>query len=296
MKLTFLGTSSMIPTKDRNHSSIFLQYENEGILVDCGEGTQRQLRLASIQPSKITKLLISHWHGDHVLGIPGLLQNLKANNYTKTLEIYGPKGSKKYLEHMLQGIAVAGVIKYKLKEVTSGTICKEKNFTIETLKLNHIVPCQGYSFQENEKLKINLDYLKKYNLSQHPILGKLQQGKDIIYNKKRILAKNATIKVKGKKITFILDTAPCKNAEKLAKNSDLLITECTWDKSLKDLVKKRKHLTTELAARLAKKSKSKELILTHFSQRYSNVTKLEQEAKKIFKNTKAAKDLMSLEV
>ncbi len=98
----------MIPTKTRNHSATFIQHEKEGILVDCGEGTQRQFRLASISPSKVTKLLISHWHGDHVLGIPGLLQNLKANNYKKTLEIYGPKGSKTRLKHMLEGIEMAG--------------------------------------------------------------------------------------------------------------------------------------------------------------------------------------------
>ena len=136
MKITFLGTSSMIPTKTRNHSATFIQHEKEGILVDCGEGTQRQFRLASISPSKVTKLLISHWHGDHVLGIPGLLQNLKANNYKKTLEIYGPKGSKTRLKHMLEGIEMAGIIDYKLKEVTSGTICEEKDFSIETKKLN----------------------------------------------------------------------------------------------------------------------------------------------------------------
>ena len=97
INITFLGTSSMIPTEDRNHSSIFLSYKNEGILIDCGEGTQRQLRIKKIKPSKITKLLITHWHGDHVLGIPGLIQNLGAHNYSKTLEIYGPKNSKKYL-------------------------------------------------------------------------------------------------------------------------------------------------------------------------------------------------------
>ena len=286
----------MIPTKNRNHSSILLQHENEGILIDCGEGTQRQFRHAGISPSKVTIILISHWHGDHSLGIPGLLQNLQANDYTKTLEIYGPKGSKKYLKNLLSGISFKEKIKYKVKEVTTGTFYKGKNFSLSTLKLNHVIPCQAYSLQENDRLKINLKYLKKFNLQQHPIIGKLQQGKDITYQGKRISVKKATNKVKGKKITIIMDTAPCKNAEKIAKNSDLLISESTWLSSLKELVKKRKHLTATLAAKLAKKAKVKKLILTHFSQRYNNTDELEKEAKKIFKNTTAAKDLMSVEI
>src|SRR3989344_5430233 len=106
INITFLGTSSMMPTKERNHSSILITYKDQGILVDCGEGTQRQLRIAGIKPGKITKLLITHWHGDHVLGIPGLIQNLAANNYRRALEIYGPKGTKKYLKNMLSGIVM----------------------------------------------------------------------------------------------------------------------------------------------------------------------------------------------
>ncbi|PIN72584.1 ribonuclease Z, partial [Candidatus Woesearchaeota archaeon CG10_big_fil_rev_8_21_14_0_10_45_5] len=94
-EIVFLGTSSMVPTKERNHSSFFLGFRAEGILFDCGEGTQRQLKIAGINPNRITKILISHWHGDHTLGIPGLLQTLAANKYDKTLKIYGPKGTKK---------------------------------------------------------------------------------------------------------------------------------------------------------------------------------------------------------
>lgn len=296
MKIIFLGTSAMIPTSKRNHTSIFIQHKEEGILLDCGEGTQRQMRKAKIPPSKITKLLISHWHGDHVLGIPGLIQNLSANNYKKTLEIFGPKGSKEYFKNMMSGFSSQEKIKYKLNEISPGIIYKGKDFKIEAIQLNHIIPTIGYSIIENEKLKINLDYLKKFGLKQHPLLGKLQQGKDIIYNNKKISVKKATIPIKGKKITIIMDTAPCKNIEKLAKDSDLLITEATWTSEFKNWVQKRKHLTSELAAEIAKSSNAKKLILTHFSQRYKNTNELESEAKKIFKNTKAAKDFMKIEI
>lgn len=296
IKITFLGTSSMLPTLERNHTSIFIKYKNHGILVDCGEGTQRQLRKAKISPSRITKLLITHWHGDHVLGIPGLIQNLNANNYKKTLEIYGPRGTKKYLKNLLSGISFQNRVKSKIKEISSGIFYKDKDFLLSSYPLKHIIPCLGYTFQESNKLKINLDYLKNFGLTQHPLLGKLQQGKDIIFKGKKILAEKATIPKPGRKISIVLDTAPCKNAIKLAKNSNILITEATWTSELKAHVEKRKHLTSELAAKIAKKANVKELILTHFSQRYKDLTEIEKEAKKIFKNTKLAEDFLEIQL
>ena len=113
--ITFLGTSQAIPTAKRNHTSILLSYNSENILIDCGEGTQRQFRKAKINPCKLTKLLITHWHGDHILGIPGLLQTLALNNYNRTLEIYGPKGTKKFMNLMQQIFFKVGKIKIIVK-------------------------------------------------------------------------------------------------------------------------------------------------------------------------------------
>ena len=140
----------------------------------------------------------------------------------------------------------------------------------------------------------NTNYTKKFGLTRHPLLGKLQQGKSISYKGKKIDVKKATTIKKGKKITVILDTLPCKNAEKLSKNSDLLIADSTW--SYKQEKKKGEHFTNLDAANLAKKSKSKKLILTHFSQRYKNPSDLSNEVKSTFKNTKSAQDLMELEL
>ena len=286
----------MIPTEERNHSSIFISYRNEGILIDCGEGTQRQLRIKKIKPSKITKLLVTHWHGDHVLGIPGLIQNLGANNYSKTLEIYGPKGSKRYLKNLLSGMSLKTKIKYKVIELNKGVFYKSPEFALECIQLNHNIPCLGYSLREKDRRKINLSYLKKFGLKEHPLLGKLQKGKSITYKGKKISVKKATFLIKGKKITIIMDTAPTKNIEKLAKNSDLLITEATWGSELESLVEDRKHLTAEIAAKIAKKSKVNKLILTHFSQRYKSLDPLKKEAQKIFKNTLIAEDFMEVKV
>ena len=295
MKLTFLGTSSMLPTHDRNHSAIFLEYKEQGILIDCGEGTQRQLRIAGIKPSKLSKILITHFHGDHVLGIPGVIQNLSAHNYSKTLEIYGPKGTKASINHLLSGIIFQGKIQLKIKELSQGIFYKNKDFQLEAKKLNHgNVPCIGYSFKEADKLKINTEYLKKFNLTQHPILKQLQAGKSITWQGKKIPVKQATLKNPGKKLAFILDTRYCQQAIALAKNSSVIIAESTW------LEKEKKsqgfHLSAKDAALIAKKSKSNQLILTHFSQKYKSLEELEKEAKEIFSNTIMARDFLTLEI
>ena len=297
--LTFLGTSSMLPTKERNHSSALIQYQNEGIMIDCGEGVQRQLKIAQISPCKLTRLLITHFHGDHVLGIPGLLQSLVANNYQKTLQIYGPRGTKKYIRYMFKGFVFKEFrrLKYEITELNSTKIFyKNKNFSLKCANVNHAIPTLMYSFTENDKLRINLDYLKKFGLKMHPLLGKLQQGKNIIYKGKKITAEKATIKRPGKKITLITDSAPSPTLAKFAKNSDLLVCESTWSSHMNHLVEKRKHLTSRHAAEIAKKSNSKKLILTHFSQRYKTLDEMLKEAKAVFKNTELAKDFMKIEL
>ena len=284
----------MLPTKERNPNAIFISYNSEGILVDCAEGTQRQLRLAGISPTKVTKLLITHWHGDHVLGIAGLMQSLGASNYTKKLEIYGPKGSKTFFKNMMNGLAFKSRIKYEIKEVDQGKFFDNNDFYLEANKVKHSIDCLSYSLIEKDKLKININYTKKFGLTQHPLLGELQRGKDIIYEGKKIKVKDATIVKPGKKICFILDTYYDKKLINIAKNSDLLVSESTWLE--KDKLIDKEHLSAKDAGLLAKRSKVKKLILTHFSQRYKDLNELLKEAKKEFNNVELAKDLMNLEI
>ncbi len=283
----------MFPTIERNHTGILLNYSSENILFDCGENIQRQLRIAKISPTKITKILLTHLHGDHILGLPGLIFTLESSNYSKTLEIYGPKGTKLFFKKMMQ-LYKLDEIKIKITEINKKIFLKTKEFNLEAYPLKHNIPCLAYSFIENPKRRINLSYLKKFNLTQNPILGKLQQGKDIIYKGKKIKAKDATYLIPGKKITLILDTIPCPNCIKAAKNSDLLIAEATFSDELKEKARLFKHLTAAQSAQIAKSSKSKKLILTHFSQRYKDVKKLELEARKIFKNTILAHDFLEI--
>ena len=290
MKITFLGTSSMVPTIERNHTSILISYKSENIMVDCGEGTQRQLRHAKISPCKITKLLITHWHGDHILGIPGLIQSMGANNCKGPLDIYGPKGTIKYFENMFKWFSFPLRIKVNVYEVDNKKFFENEDFSLITYKMDHDVPCNAYSIEEKDKRNINVDYIKKFGLKQHPILKDLQKGKNIVWGGKKIFADKATKIKKGKKVTIVLDTAYNENAVKASKNADVLVCESTWMNELEDKNSGLKHLTTKQAGTIAKKAKVKQLIITHFSQRYKDEKILEKEVKKTFKNTISAKD------
>lgn len=294
--ITFLGTASMQPTKERNLSSVLVTNGKENILVDCGEGTQRQMKIAGLKPTKITKILISHWHADHVLGLGGLIRYLGVNQFDGVLEIYGPKGIKNYFNNILNSSIYNDLIKYKLIELKDGILFDNGDFIVRAYKLNHTAECFGFSFKENDKRKINIKYLKEFDLKQHPILGNLQKGKDIIWKGKKIKARDATLLVKGSKVSFVLDTAYCETAIKLAKNSDILISEATYSDEHSDKAEMYKHLTSKQAAVIAKKSKSKNLILTHFSQRYKDTYILLKDARKIFKNVKISKDFMNIKI
>jgi len=294
--IVFLGTSQAIPTAKRNHTAVLIKYKNETILIDCGEGTQRQFRKAKLNPCKITRALITHFHGDHVLGIPGLLQTLALNNYNKTLNIYGPEGISKFVRLMQEMFVFKDRLDIKISEV-NGKFLETEEFCIESFPLKHGIPTNAYVFVEKDKIRIDKKKLAKLNLPNSPLLGEIQKGKDIKINGKAIKAKELTYKEKGKKIAVILDTSITDECYKAAKNADLLIAEATYSEKDKDLALENKHLTASDAARIAKRAKVKHLVLTHISQRYQKNEKiLLDEARKIFKNTELAEDLMSMEV
>lgn len=287
--ITFLGTGNAVPTKLRNHTAILVSYRNENILIDCGEGTQRQFKIAGISPTKLTKLLITHWHGDHILGIPGLFQTLAMSEYSGNLEIYGPKGTNSFMK-VLSDLFKEFKIKLKVQEISNFKIGK-KELIIESKAMSHGTPANAYSITIPNRLRLDKSKLKKLKLPNSPLIGQLQEGKDIVFNGKKITSKSVSYTEKGKKITIILDTGMNKNAIDLAKDSDLLVVESTFSSEDEEQAKEYKHLTSKDAATIAKKSKSKKLILTHISQRYEhNLELIENEAKKVFKNTIVAKD------
>jgi ribonuclease Z len=290
VKITFLGTSDAIPSEKRNHTAILLTHEGENILVDCGEGTQRQMRKAGINPCKLTRVLITHWHGDHVLGLSGLLQTLALSGYNKTLFIYGPRGTKKFVKAVLKTFAFKEKLKFEVKEV-SGKFLNEEDFILEASPMNHGIPCNAYSFLLTDKIRIDKDKLEKFKISPGPLLQKLKQGKNIVSEGKTYSVKQLTYREKEKKISFVFDTAYGKEISSFVKYSDILICESTFDAEEEVKAREFKHLTSKQAGEIAKQSKSKKLILTHISQRYSkNAEEVLSQAKKCFKNSSLAQD------
>lgn len=297
-KILFLGTSDAKPTKKRNHSAILLSWGSENVLVDCGEGTQRQLKIAGISAHKITRILITHKHGDHTFGLPGLLSSLALDKFAGTVRIYGPRGIKEYMNDVIKLVsAYAGFgIKIEVHEV-SGKFIETKDFYIEAEPMQHRTPCNAYAFVLKDRIRLDRTKIKKFKIPNSPLLGELQRGKDIILNGKKIKASQIIYIEKGKKITFVMDTAINENAIKIAKNSDLLISESSFSNEDAARANEYKHMTAEQAAGIAKKAKVKKLILTHISQRYeNNFSLIEKEAKKVFKNTFTAKDFLRIEV
>lgn len=296
MEIVFLGTSAMVPTKDRNPSSILIIYKNEGILLDCGEGTQRQLKIAGISQTKITKIFISHWDGDHVLGLPGLLQTLSNSEYNGVLEIYGPKNTKRYIENLFKTFFFDNRLKIKINEIKQGKFFENSDFILESFNLEHKIPTLGINFIENDRRKINLDYIKKIKIPEGPLLGKLQKNKSISWEGKIIKPENATYIVKGKKITYISDTVYCKNCIKFSKNADILICDATFTSKLEEKAKEYMHMTAKQAAEIANIASVKKLILTHFSQRYKTTNEILEDAKDNFKEVVCAYDFMKVKL
>ena len=330
IKITFLGTAAQTPTMKRNHTSILLNYNGENILVDCGEGTQRQFRKARLNPCKVTRLLITHWHGDHVFGIPGLLSTLALSGYNKTLFIYGPKGTKDFMNALLKIFKFTRKYEIKVKEVgdtqgciplrarepatqapnqvglkeniqknifTRGKFLETDDFYLEAKSMEHGIPTNAYVFVKKGQIRIDKKKLKKSKLPYGPLLKKLKEGKDISYKGKKYLAKNLTYKVGDKKVAIVLDTKLNKNIVSLVEDSDLLICESSFGSDLQDKAKEHLHLTARQAAEIAKESKSKKLVLTHISQRYDkDPKKILNDAKKVFKKTSLVDDLDIVEV
>lgn len=296
IKVTFLGTASSIPTVKRNHTAILLNYKEENILVDCGEGTQRQFRKARINPGKVTKILITHLHGDHTFGLPGLISTLGLSEYTKTLYIYGPKGIKEFVSRVLELANFKEKFKIVVEEV-AGKFFKGKDFYLGAERMKHGTPANAYNFVIEDKLRIDKSKLKKSKLPAGKHLSDLQKGKDIVYENKKYKAKDLTYIEKGKKVSFVLDTLYNERIENFVRDSEILIMESSFGSDLKREAEEHMHLTAEQCGKIAKKSKVKKLFLTHISQRYeANLKFLLQDAKKNFKEVEIAKDLDVAEI
>jgi len=301
IKITFLGTVSGIPSKQRNHPAIVLEYFGEGketILWDCGEGTQRQLNLAGINFMDIDKIFITHWHADHFAGLIPLLATMNLEKRTKELHIFAPE-AERFVSHILdlgyfgnRFPIVATDVPFEGENITE--IDSGEEYKIYSIPMLHTVPAVAFCFQENDRSNIDLNLLKKLEIKRGPWLKELKM-KGFAEVKGNIikLGDIATI-TKGIKVVYTGDTKPNDNVVKISENADVLIHDSTFLEA--DEVKGKAHADVKQAAQTAKKSKVKHLILTNISRRYKDPAELEKTARKIFKNSKVAYDLMKFKV
>jgi ribonuclease Z len=300
INVIFLGTAGSVPTLNRSLPSIIIKRQNEQIMFDCGEGTQRQILKVQTGFHKKMKILISHLHGDHVLGLPGLLQTMALLDRHKKIEIYGPSGIKHFLECSKEILKFGLTFPVEITEIyDSGMICEEKNYIIKAIRSSHTETSLSFGFIEKPRPgKFYPEKARTLGVPESDLWSKLQEGKNIKLSDGRIVKSTDVTGPlrKGRKIVYTGDTRPIKNFEVFASKADLLIHESTFDDSLIDKALVDGHSTPSQAANEAKKANVKKLVLTHISARYPDSEILLKQAQKIFQNTLIAKDLMKLKL
>ena len=297
MELVFLGTSSAIPTSHRNHSSIALKAFGEIFLFDCGEGTQLQMSKAKISPMKINNIFITHFHGDHILGLPGIIQSMAFRGRKNPLHIFGPKGLVEMVNIIRNFGYFSLTFEIYMHEIGDGIILEEENYRVSCSKMNHPVLNFAYSVYEKRRPKFIREKAVALGINPGPDFGKLQQGipvkvGDTVIQPEQVLGEER----KGRKIVYSGDTTPLEGMVEFAKDADLLIHESTFEGIYGDKAYEMGHSTSVQAAEIAKKANVKRLILTHVSTRYKKSDILETEAKEIFENSTVAEDFMEIEV
>ncbi len=299
MKLTFLGTGSGVPAKHRNVSSLALHLDDkEGSvwLFDCGEATQHQILHTSLKPRKITKIFITHLHGDHIFGLPGLLSSRSFQGGEAPLTVYGPKGIGDFIETSLRVSMTHVKYPLNIEEFDEeGLFCDEKDFRIEGKKLVHGIPSYGFRIvQKDMPGALLMDKVKENLIPSGPHLQSLKEGKQVTLADGRIVDGKDFIgpPKKGKIITVLGDTRYNETSIELGLAADVLIHEATFGAKDEMLAKEYFHSTTIQAAKVAKEAGASQLLLNHISARYQKeeVNMLLDEAREVFPNTIVVND------
>lgn len=299
IEVTFLGTVSGIPSKDRNHPAIALEYfgeEKETLLFDCGEGTQKQLMQSGISFMKINKIFISHWHADHFAGLIPLIQTMSLEKRRDELKIFGPE-AEKFVSNILD-LGYFG-LRFPVEAVNVSfegskieIVNEENEYQVLSVPVLHTVPSVAYCFQEKNRWNIDTKKLKEIGLRSGAWLKKLKKLGRTEYKGKEIKIEDVANIKPGLKVVYSGDTKPCDNMLEISKDADLLIHDGTFLEEEES----KAHAGVRQAAKTARDANVKQLVLTHISRRYTDPKELEEEARKIFPNTKVAYDFMKVKL
>ena len=306
VEITFLGTSSGVPTRSRNVSSVALRLPQraEVWLFDCGEGTQHQLLRSDLKISQLKRIFITHLHGDHIFGLMGLLASCGLAGHAQGVDIYGPSGLAEYLRACSKCSYTHFSYPVQVHLVQPGMIYEDSEFTVSCQPLKHRITAFGYRVAEKDRPgQFNVEKARELGIPSGPVYGRLKRGETVTLPDGRQIRGTEFCgpAEPGRKMAYCTDTIYCDAAVELAKDADVLIHEATFAHQDAQLAFERLHSTSTMAAQVALAAGVKQLFMTHFSPRYApgnslDVHDLLQEARAIFPNTKLARDFLTYQV
>jgi ribonuclease Z len=298
-RLVFLGTSAAVPTVSRSHPCIALWWRGEILLFDCGEGAQRQLMSASLSFERISSIFITHMHGDHVLGLPGLLMTMTLQNRRRPLNIYGPKGLRPFIESCLPMIFYQPGFPISIGEVGDGLVASGRKYKVYSREVRHSVESYAYCFKEDDRPgRFKVEKAEELGVKPGPLRSMLVEGKPVRLEDGRIIRPEEVVEPSrpGVKIVYTGDMGNTPGFEEFCVNADILIHEATFDEGMSSEAGSLQHSTCVEAAKLAAAAGVKKLILTHVSSRYGDASILLEQSKRFFKDVQIAEDFLSIDI
>jgi len=269
-ELVVLGTASQAPTRTRNHNGYLLRWETGGILFDPGEGTQRQMLFAGVTASQITRICVTHFHGDHCLGLPGVLQRMSLDQVRHSVPVSYPAADREIFTRLRYAARYRDVLNVAEQPVAAGgTIAEEPELRLEACPLAHSVPAVGYRLVEPDGRRMLPDRLARSGIAG-PDIGRLQREGHLRVGEHVVTLAQMSEPRAGQRFAFVMDTGLCDGAFALAEGADLLVCESTFAASEAALAREYGHLTAGQAGRIAAEAGARRLVLTHFSQRYDS--------------------------
>lgn len=300
LQIIFLGTAASIPTISRALSSVVVERKGEVLMFDCGEGVQRQMIRAGVGFHRKMKILITHMHGDHVLGLPGLMQTMSLLDRQRELEIYGPVGIKAFVKAIEKTVQFVLTFPVEIHEVRKeGIVCKEKEYQVQAAKTSHVVSSWAYALIEKPRPgRFSPRKAEALGVPEGPLWSKLQHGEKVKTPKGKLVKPEQVLGTArpGRKIAYSGDTRPTENLAQLAQKADLLIHEATFEDELLEKAMEDGHSTPSQAATIANKAHARRLVLTHVSSRYKNTEQLLKQAREIFPRSNVAKDFLQIDI
>lgn len=290
-ELVVLGTASQAPTRERNHNGYVLRWDGDAILFDPGEGTQRQMLLAGVRSSTISRICITHFHGDHCLGLPGVLQRRELDQVAEPAVVAYPVGGETYLEALLACSATGGPLPVVRAPVErDGVVATTVDYVLSAAFLDHRIDAVGWRLEEPDGWRLLPDRLDAVGLTG-PQVGALRAEGEVEVGGRSVRLEEVAVPRPGQRVAVVMDTRWCDAALELAGGVDLLLCEATFADRDAELAARYGHLTAGQAGRLAAEAGARRLVLTHFSQRYDDVTRLRAEARRHHDDVVVANDL-----